>query len=107
MKVKEIMTRDIEKINFNSSLIAAAEKMKSLDIGVLPVEKDGRIIGIVTDRDIIIRGLSMHLDPETTTVSKVMISEVTICYDDDMKDSAIIMEENRSERSEEFCLFCG
>jgi len=99
MKVKDIMTRDIEKIDFNSPLSQAAEKMRSSDIGVLPVEKDGKIIGIITDRDIIIRGLAMHLDPETTTVSNVMTSEVATCYDnDDLEDAISIMEEKQIRR---------
>ncbi len=98
MKVKEIMTRDVEKVDFNSSLSATAEKMRSSDVGVLPVEKDGKIIGIVTDRDIIIRGLALHLNPETTTVSKVMSSEVITCYDDDLEEAVSIMEEKQIRR---------
>ena len=107
MKGKEIMLRDIETIDFSSSISDAAEKMRSSDIGVLSVEKDGRIIGIVTDKDVIIRGLAMHLDPEKTSVCKVMTPYVTASDDDNLKDSLSIMEEKHAVRSEESLLYCG
>ncbi len=66
MKVSEIMTTDFEMIDSTSTLIEAAEKMKSLNVGFLPVKEGTRLIGLITDRDIVVRGLAEDLDPKST-----------------------------------------
>ena len=99
MKVKEIMSSPCEKIDSSSSICEASELMRSSDVGVLPVEKSGRIVGIVTDRDIVVRGIAQHLNPEKTSISKVMSSDVTWCYeDDDVEDVVKKLEEKQIHR---------
>jgi CBS domain-containing protein len=99
MKVKEIMTSPFEKINYDSSICEASELMRSSDVGILPVEKNGKIVGIVTDRDLIVRAIAQHLDPEDTPVSKVMTSDVTFCYDDEeIEDAEKKLEEKQIHR---------
>ncbi len=99
MNVSEIMTTDFEMIDATSSLIEAAEKMKSLNVGFLPVKEGTRLAGLFTDRDIVIRGLAEGLDPRTTQVKDIISSEVVYCYDDDsVEDAARLMEDNQIRR---------
>lgn len=83
MKVREIMSSHFEKIEFDATVSEAAEKMLSSDIGILPVDKAGKIVGMVTDRDIVIRAIAQYLNPEKTPISTIMSSDVVYCYDDD------------------------
>jgi CBS domain-containing protein len=99
MNVSEIMTTDFEMIDSTSSLIEAAEKMKSLNVGFLPVKEGTRLAGLLTDRDIVIRGLAEGLDPGSTQVKDILSSEVVYCYDDDsVEDAARLMEDNQIRR---------
>ena len=58
MKLKEIMTANVKKISPDSSLVEAATLMKEADIGLLPVCNDIKILGMLTDRDLVIRGMT-------------------------------------------------
>jgi len=99
MKVREIMSVQVEKVDFNATVSEATDKMRSFDIGVLPVEKGDRIVGIITDRDIAIRAVARHLNPETTAVNRVMTSDVKCCFeDDDIEEAAKIMEDRQIRR---------
>lgn len=99
MNISEIMTTDFQMIDSNASLIEAAEKMKSLNVGFLPVREGTRLAGLLTDRDIVIRGLAEGLDPESTSVRDIISSEVVYCYDDDsVEDAARLMEDKQIRR---------
>jgi CBS domain-containing protein len=99
MSVSEIMTTDFEMIDSTCSLTEAAEKMKSLNVGFLPVKEGTRLAGLLTDRDIVIRGLAEGLDPGSTQVKDILSSEVVYCYDDDnVEDAARLMEDNQIRR---------
>lgn len=58
MQVKEIMTRTVETIESDASLVEAARKMRSLEVGALPIWENGELVGMITDRDITIRGVA-------------------------------------------------
>ncbi len=58
MKVSEAMTRDVHVVNPNETVQNAARLMANLDAGVLPVGENDRLIGMITDRDIAVRGLA-------------------------------------------------
>jgi CBS domain-containing protein len=99
MKVKDIMSSPCEKIDFNATITQVAQKMKSSGVGILPVEKADEIIGVITDRDIVLKVLAEKLDPKTTAVNKVMTTDVIACYeDDDIRDAAKLMEDNQIRR---------
>jgi CBS domain-containing protein len=99
MKVRDIMTRKLETIPQNSTIRDAAEKMRDQDIGMLPVEQNGEIVGAVTDRDITIRATSSGADPNKTKVDKAMSTEVLSCIeDDDLQHAAEIMENHQIRR---------
>jgi CBS domain-containing protein len=82
-KIREVMTRDVEVINPNDTLRDAAEKMRSLNVGPLPVCDGQRILGMITDRDIVVRAIAVGKDPNSTQVSDVMSSGIEYCFDDD------------------------
>ena len=99
MKVNEIITHDPEVIHPETTLIEAAQKMKSMDIGMLPVCDGDRLVGVITDRDITVRGVAQGYDPKTARVQEVMTPEVIYCFDDeDVKDVAKKMEEEQVRR---------
>ncbi len=99
MKVRNITTRDPQCIGPDASICDAARKMRTLDVGLLPVCDDDRLAGTITDRDIAIRGVADGLDPHTTTVRQVMSPGVICCSeDDDVEVAARLMEDKQIRR---------
>ena len=99
MKINEIITPAPEVIRPDAVLVDAAQKMKSLDVGMLPVCDGERLVGMITDRDITVRGVALGDDPRTTPVQKVMSPEVFFCFEDaDVNDVARQMEEKQIRR---------
>ena len=99
MKVQEVMTREVEVIHPNATIAEAAQKMKSLDVGPLPVCDGAKVLGMVTDRDITIRATAAGHDPNTTKVRDVMSPDVEHVFEDqDVKDAAQLMAEKQIRR---------
>ena len=99
MQVKEIMTSGVEMIDADTKLTKAAGLMKEFDIGALPVWKEQRPTGMITDRDITIRAIAESKDPNETTVREVMTPEIYCCFeDDDIHEAASLMEEKGVHR---------
>jgi CBS domain-containing protein len=99
MNVSEVMSEDVYVSSPKQTLRAAARTMADLDTGVLPIGEDNRLIGVVTDRDIVIRAVAESRDPETTTVSEVMSPGVCYCFEDeDVEDVADQMAELQVRR---------
>ncbi|NMO20326.1 CBS domain-containing protein [Pyxidicoccus fallax] len=82
-KVMEVMTKDVETINPNDSLKDAAEKMRTLNVGPLPVCDGDNLMGILTDRDIVVRAVSQGMDPNNTRVSQAMTDDIEYVYEND------------------------
>jgi CBS domain-containing protein len=82
MKVSEAMTRDVHLANPNETVQQAARLMASLDAGVLPVGENDRLVGMITDRDIAIKGIARGKGPEAR-VRDIMTSGVKYCFDDE------------------------
>ena len=83
MKIAELMTRDVEVVSPDDTLHTAAKMMADLNAGVLPVGENDRLVGMITDRDIAVRGVAKGRDPEKTTVRDAMSGEVRYCFDDE------------------------
>jgi CBS domain-containing protein len=81
MKVSDCMTRDVRVAAPNQSLRDAASLMAELDVGILPVGDNDRLVGMITDRDIAVRGVACGLGPEST-VQEVMTDNVKYCFAD-------------------------
>ena len=99
MKIKEVMTRAVETVRPDQSIQEAAAKMKSLDVGPMPVTDGDRLVGMLTDRDIVIRAVADGRDARTTKVRDAMTSDVACCKeDDDVKDAAKTMKDRQIRR---------
>ena len=81
MKVSEAMTRDVRVASPEETIKKAAQTMASLDAGVLPVGENDHLIGMITDRDIAIRGIAQGKGPKAK-VRDVMTEDVKYCFDD-------------------------
>jgi len=83
MKVRDVMTGDVHLTNPERSIREAAQMMAEQDIGALPVGENDRLVGMVTDRDIAVRGVADGMVAEESLVSDVMTPEVRCCRADD------------------------
>ena len=98
MQVRDAMTRDVAIVNVEETLQQAARMMVGMDAGILPVAGDGRLVGMLSDRDIAVRGIATGKGPDTK-VREVMSSEVMYCFDDqDLDHIAKSMGEARVRR---------
>lgn len=89
MKVSEVMSRKVEMTSPDDSIQRAAQMMARIDAGILPVALGDRLVGMITDRDIAIRGVGAGRNPTDTPVNEVMTREVKYCFeDDDVNDVA-------------------
>jgi CBS domain-containing protein len=93
MKVKELMTRDVRVISPDDTIERAAQLMGQIDAGVLPVGDNDRLVGMITDRDIAIRGVAEGCSPDAK-VRDIMSQEVCYCFDDADADDVL---ENMAE----------
>lgn len=89
MLVSEIMTRDVEIIAPDASLQAAAAAMEAADIGSLPVCDNRRLLGAITDRDIVVRGVATGASPIDMTVKDCMSFEIVYAFEDEDAEEAL------------------
>lgn len=88
MKIKECMTTDVKIADPNRSIQDAAKLMTKADIGSLPVGEDDRLVGMITDRDIVIRAVAAGLPP-STPIREIMSTDIKYCFEnDDLDDVA-------------------
>ncbi len=77
MQVKDVMTNQVVRVGPEETVAAAARLLARRNVGAVPVcSKDGRLRGMVTDRDLVLRCIAPGLDPDKTTVSQVMTKQV-------------------------------
>ena len=99
MRVSEVMTQGVECIGPDATLQEAAAKMKSLDVGPLPVCDNDRLVGMVTDRDITVRATAEGDAPTDVRIRDVMTPEVIYCFEDDLvEDAARLMAAKQVRR---------
>lgn len=82
MKVRDVMTPDCAYCSGDDTLLDAAQLMSRADIGFVPVARDNKLIGTLTDRDIAIRGVAERKDPAHAHVADIMSDKVYYCFDD-------------------------
>ena len=99
MQVKDIMTHDVSAIHRDATLEEAATAMALRDVGPLPVHDGERLVGMLTDRDIVVRAIATGLDPIQARVCQVMTPAVVYCFEDqDVQEATRIMEEHKIRR---------
>ncbi len=77
--IKDVMTSDVKSISPEDTVRRAAEMMKDLDVGAIPVCDGNKLVGMITDRDITIRSTAAGQAPGTTRVGDVMSTDVRTC----------------------------
>lgn len=99
MQVKDIMTPEVKLIDPEASVRAVAQKMRDDDVGAVPVAENGRLVGMVTDRDIVLRAVAEGADMDSHTARQVMSPKVLYCFDEQSSDEALRnMNENQVRR---------
>jgi CBS domain-containing protein len=99
MKLRDVMTKGVEYARPDDTIAQAAERMRELNVGSLPVCEDGGLIGMLTDRDITVRATAGSRDPRETYVSDVMTLEAFYCFEDqDVEEAARLMQEKQVRR---------
>jgi CBS domain-containing protein len=99
MQVSQILTRDVETIRPDTSVKEAAQRMRSMDVGALPVCDGSHLLGMVTDRDITIRITAEGRDANNTRVTEAMTPEVDFVFEDaDVQEAARIMRDRQIRR---------
>ena len=98
MKVSEVMTRDVQTVSPDQPVQQAASFMLSADAGSIPVTQGDRLIGMITDRDIAVRGVAKGYGPDTP-VRELMTDDIICARDsDDVDDIASKMSEAQVRR---------
>lgn len=99
MRVADIMTRDVQSVSSSTNLQTVARHMRDLDVGVIPVVDRGQLLGVITDRDIVIRAIAAGVDPRQATAADHMSSDpTTVSPDDDVERATEIMAREQIRR---------
>jgi CBS domain-containing protein len=99
MQLRDIMTKGFQMIDQSESVRRAAELMRDLDVGMLPVLEENQLVGTITDRDITVRSTATGASPDEIPVRNVMSRGVIFGYeDDDAQSAAATMEEKQVRR---------
>lgn len=98
MKVRELMTSDVDMCTMDTSIQEVAAHMLKLDVGSIPITDNGKLAGIITDRDIVTRGVAAQLSLDTP-VSEILSTElITGSPDMDIEEAAELMATNQIRR---------
>ncbi len=97
--VKDVMTSGVRTLSPQDTMALAAQAMDELDVGVLPVCDGQRVVGMVTDRDIVVRGVAQELAPATTLLEDVMSPQVEWVFEDEgLEDATVKMQQLQIRR---------
>jgi CBS domain-containing protein len=97
--IKEVMTRDVRACEPNATVVEAAKVMAQEDVGPVPLVEDGRLVGIVTDRDVVVRVVAEGRDPNATAVKEIASTNlVTVSPDDDLDEALSLLAEHQVRR---------
>ena len=99
MRIQEIMSRHVELADPNMTIRDIARKMRAENLGALPIGENDRLIGMVTDRDIVMRAVAEERSAGNTTARDVMSEHVWYCFEyDDVDKAAQVMAEHQVRR---------
>ena len=99
MEVRHVMTRGLRMARASEPVREAARAMADQDVGVLPVSDGGRLVGVITDHDIVVRAVAADRSPAEVPVREVMSEAVLFCFEDEpVEEAARSMIEMRLRR---------
>ena len=97
--ITEVMTTNVRACEPNATVAEAAKLMAKEDVGPIPVVEEGRLVGLITDRDIVVRVVANDKDPKTTTVGQIASSDlVTVSPQENLDDALTLMAERQVRR---------
>ena len=88
MHIRNVMTRHVKVASPEDTLQHAAQLMETNDFGLLPVGENDRLVGMLSDRDITVRGVARGMSPTKSTVRDIMSCEVKYVYEDESVEDA-------------------
>jgi CBS domain-containing protein len=98
-RLKEIMTPQVDTISPDATAEDASAKMKDLNVGAIPVCDGDGLIGMLTDRDLVVRVMAQRRDPKAVRVGEAMTPDVSYCFeDDDVEKAAHLMSQKQIRR---------
>lgn len=99
MIIKDIMSDQVAYVNPDNSVVEAAQLMQKHNIGIIPVCQGANVIGVITDRDIVVRNIAHGKNPQSTPVRDVMTSQVrAVSPEMNLHQAAEIMANNQIRR---------
>lgn len=99
MSVADIMTREVQTVTGSTDLLTVARHMRDLNVGVIPVVENGQLLGIITDRDIVIRAVAMGINAQAELVRDYMSPDpATVPPDLDVSAAAQLMAREQIRR---------
>jgi CBS domain-containing protein len=87
--VAEVMTRDVRSMTPQDTVVRAAQAMDEMNVGVIPVCEGEKLVGMVTDRDIVVRGVAQDGDPRSLKLADVMSTNVRCAHEDEDIDEVL------------------
>jgi CBS domain-containing protein len=97
-QIREVMTKNPKVLDIDSSLAEAARIMRDNDIGFVVVRNEQGVCGVVTDRDLVVRGLAQGADPTQATLASVYSEDVVQVSADDSVEKAITLMSDKAIR---------
>ncbi|MBF0374268.1 MAG: CBS domain-containing protein [Alphaproteobacteria bacterium] len=99
MQISQVMTRSVDVIDPDMPVGEVAKRMRDEDIGALPVGENDRLVGMVTDRDIVLRAVAMDRAPSECRVRDVMSEKIFYCFEDQsVEEASRVMAEHQVRR---------
>ncbi len=99
MKVKDAMHKGVQWVDPDTPIVELAKLMREHDIGAIPIGENDRLVGMVTDRDIVCRCIAADLDAKTQRARDVMTEGIVFCQErQELDDAARLMESRRVRR---------
>ena len=99
MQLKDVMTKGVQLTDPETTLKSAATLMRDGDFGLLPVGENDRLIGTLTDRDIVVTAVAAGKDPNSTPVRDAMSEGIAYCFEDQpVEEAAELMRERQIRR---------
>jgi CBS domain-containing protein len=96
--VKNVMSRNVLKLSSTATVADAARTMRESNVGAVIVEDQGKLVGLVTDRDIVVRAIAQERDPKSTQLSEACSKTLVSLEPDDDTDRAVEVMRERSVR---------
>lgn len=98
MLIRYVMNKKVKIVDVDASLEKAALLMRDYGVGFLPVLDGERLQGVITDRDLAVRGVAQGRDPESTLVRQIMTRRVVTCFEDEPVSRALQVMRRESLR---------